>query len=184
MKLIDKMTDQLHWQQTLGLLLSEPHKFWWKVYGKEEIWEFIKLWEEKGWTPYPKNYRKIKDIFGIEEEEKEEELEDILLARKYILKYEGSKDRGLEFSLTLSQFKALLKRKTCYYIWVKFEDWGNKRLSIDRIDSNKGYVDGNVVACCSFINNIKNILFESECSNLRISKKHLLSLLNKLPDYE
>ena len=46
----------------------------------------------------------------------------------------------------------------CYYTGLEFSTTqpGPLYLSVDRIDSSKGYVDGNVVFCCWFVNVAKN----------------------------
>jgi hypothetical protein len=65
-----------------------------------------------------------------------------------------------------------LLEKRCYYTEKEFEDSGNFARSFDRIDSNKGYVEGNVVACTVDINAKK--------SNLSFQEIELL--YNKLSD--
>ena len=62
-----------------------------------------------------------------------------------------------EFSLTVSQVKQLQRRKTCAYTGVAFVDEEGHPLqrTFDRVDSSKGYVHGNVVACTQRINTLK-----------------------------
>lgn len=62
-----------------------------------------------------------------------------------------------EFSLTISEIKQLFRRKTCTYTGVTFVDEENHPLqrTFDRVDSSKGYVTGNVVACTQRINSLK-----------------------------
>jgi hypothetical protein len=69
----------------------------------------------------------------------------------------------------------------CHYTQRKMDlDGYHQRninaVSIDRIDPNKGYVEGNVVLCCTFINRMKNYhTWEeliSQCKEiLRISER-------------
>lgn len=99
--------------------------------------------------------------------------EDIAAIGKRQQLFQSATKRGLEFNLTVSDVKRLLKRKTCYYTRVKFEynlpqrRKGKHNIAspyirtIDRIDPTKGYVRGNVVACTWFINQVKNELFDS-----------------------
>jgi hypothetical protein len=55
----------------------------------------------------------------------------------------------------------MLEYKTCYYTNVTFTDDGPNARSFDRIDSDKGYVEGNVVACTVDINGKKsNLTFD------------------------
>ncbi len=64
---------------------------------------------------------------------------------------------GREFSLTVSQIKQLQRRKTCAYTGVRFVDEEHHplQLTFDRVDSSKGYVWGNVVACTQRVNTLK-----------------------------
>jgi hypothetical protein len=64
----------------------------------------------------------------------------------------------------------MLGFKTCYYTGVTFTEDGPNARSFDRIDSDKGYIEGNVVACTVDINGKK--------SNLTIDE--IACLYNKL----
>lgn len=76
------------------------------------------------------------------------------VANKFISLRSSAHCRGLEFGLALSDIKAIMKRKTCYYTGVPFgQEFGG--LSFERIDSNIGYVRGNVVACSERVNQLK-----------------------------
>lgn len=90
--------------------------------------------------------------------------------------------RGLEFNLSLAEMKRILKRKTCYYTGKKIEHNQNSRnrLTLDRIDHKKGYTVENTVACCFFINQIKNELFERPNGLLAVEMKDIKKLLSKL----
>ena len=85
------------------------------------------------------------------------------LARKYISKANSARSRGIEFELSFSEYKKLIATKRCKYsnrvlqegiagIPTSFDT-----RTIDRIDSSKGYVTGNVVAACSGVNSLKGI---------------------------
>lgn len=80
---------------------------------------------------------------------------DLKVARKYIALEQSAKERGLEFSLTIVGLRNLLAAKYCYYTGVEFTKNGGSSRSIDRVDSSKGYITGNVVACCSRVNQAK-----------------------------
>lgn len=84
---------------------------------------------------------------------------EVRVAKKYTQLLESANNRKLPFNLSLSDVRKLLSRKTCFYTGVKFDDKNNTR-SIDRIDCNKGYVKGNVVACTLEVNNMKEHFFE------------------------
>jgi elongation factor P hydroxylase len=75
----------------------------------------------------------------------------------------SAKHRNLEFSLNKEEFRNLTDGN-CYYcgmspqgIQVKKDSNGAYVYNgIDRIDNNKGYISGNVVACCKWCNRSKN----------------------------
>lgn len=87
---------------------------------------------------------------------------DLEVANKLIKLYQSSKDRNIEFDLTLRKVRQLLQAKTCYYTGVPFEENGPLSRSIDRVDSSLGYVDDNVVACTVDINGKKANLTNEE----------------------
>lgn len=89
--------------------------------------------------------------------------EDEQVINKWISKKGNAHSRGIEFSLTFQSMKNLLSSKKCYYTGVPISSVANPqkgihKLSIDRIDSTKGYVAGNVVACSEEVNNIKSAI--------------------------
>lgn len=66
--------------------------------------------------------------------------------------YKGkAKQRGLQFSLTMEDFKKLWQ-KPCVFCGSEIETIG-----IDRKNSSKGYVNGNIIPCCRCCNWMKNI---------------------------
>lgn len=78
----------------------------------------------------------------------------------------NAKKRGLEFSLTKDELRILL-HQDCYYCgsppsnaFKIFRDSDRFRTELkyqglDRIDSNKGYITGNVRPCCIVCNHLK-----------------------------
>lgn len=91
---------------------------------------------------------------------------DLYCAKHLQWKAENAKKRGIEFALSFQSMKNLMSANQCYYTGIKLTKSsgdGVMRLSdatIDRIDPTKGYVKGNVVACCHAANQMKN-QFES-----------------------
>ena len=67
----------------------------------------------------------------------------------------------------------MLEYKTCYYTNKPFTEDGPNARSFDRIDSDKGYIEGNVVACTIDINGKKsNLSFEEiSCIYQKLVKK-------------
>lgn len=65
-----------------------------------------------------------------------------------------SKRRGIKFSLSKKQFYSF-ENKPCRYCGEKVVP-----ISLDRIDNDLGYIDGNVDACCHTCNSLKHIFEE------------------------
>jgi hypothetical protein len=93
-------------------------------------------------------------------------IEDIDIAQKMMQLKQSAASRNLDFSLSFRTVKFLLTQKKCYYTGVVFEETGPNVRSIDRVDSSKGYLDGNVVACTVDINAKKSNLSVNEIEQL------------------
>ena len=94
-------------------------------------------------------------------------MKDVNIARKFITKYKDAKTRGIEFNLSLLSFKNMMKSKKCGISGMTLTDSNGEPAkftdrTIDRIDSTKGYVKGNVMCVCSGINKFKGILENKE----------------------
>jgi len=74
----------------------------------------------------------------------------------------GAHDRNIPFDLTLEQVKTM--PLVCHYTGKKLVLESNKHntVSLDRVDSSKGYTQKNVVYCCSFVNLMKRTLSYDE----------------------
>lgn len=80
-----------------------------------------------------------------------------------------AKMRGIEYKLTEEEFKEITQ-KDCYYCGAKPNNMTKdvkangdyKYNGIDRVDNNKGYVNGNVVPCCWTCNAAKGTLTTQE----------------------
>jgi len=99
-------------------------------------------------------------------------ISDIEVAKKLINIYQSSQDRKLEFNLSFEYVKKLLEYKTCYYTNVPFTEDGPYARSFDRVESDKGYIEGNVVACTVDINGKKaNLTYEEiSCLDKKLNK--------------
>lgn len=97
---------------------------------------------------------------------KPEVVTDLDVANKLIKLFQSAKDRNIDFDLSLKKVRQLLQVKTCYYTGVEFEEAGPRARSIDRVDSDRGYVDDNVVACTVDINGKKANLTNEEIEML------------------
>jgi len=82
---------------------------------------------------------------------------DIRVAEKLIRTNTGAKKRKIDFDLSFSKVKALMKAKKCFFTGVLLNDVENdpSKFTIDRLDNDRGYVDDNVVAASLRINKIK-----------------------------
>ena len=110
---------------------------------------------------------------------------NVILSLKFTQLYESANRRNKTFELTHSIVASLLTRKYCYYTGIEFmETSGNLDArfgrSIDRVDPKLGYVPGNVVACCVFVNTFKENILESKNNPLRMNFKHLKQMVKQL----
>ena len=91
----------------------------------------------------------------------------------YIKLYRSSKHSKthgkIEYNLTPEYIQQLLEEQNykCFYTGVELKDSDSKfeKPTIDRIDSSKGYVKGNIVICTWVANNIKNDMTIDELYN-------------------
>ena len=115
---------------------------------------------------------------------------ELYVAKKYINKLDNARSKNIEFSLSLSEFSKIVGRKKCFYTGVTMRkptglnSTDCNDLTLDRIDSNKGYVSGNVVACTRAANNLKGIwenpLFDLTVENARDTAIKTIATLAKL----
>lgn len=110
---------------------------------------------------------------------------DTLIAEKYLNKYHNARNMKIEFNLSFTSFKNLMNSKKCYYTGVQMTTKlsgktikGTDR-TVDRLDSNKGYIKGNVVACCHTVNKIKGTL---ENPNFLIKPKGMRKIIKTIED--
>ena len=76
------------------------------------------------------------------------------------------------FVVSFNEFKELFEKETkCHYCHLPVKDWHKiidshlprtKRLSVDCMNNELGYVSGNIVLACYRCNNIKNNFFSYE----------------------
>ncbi len=105
---------------------------------------------------------------------------DIKFMKCYESKYHNSVERNIEFKLTFAQFKKLLKTKYCFYTGKPLTyDFGItdrefNHVSLERLDSSKGYTKENTVAVCHGLNQLRAKLDLETHSN----KFELIDVLN------
>lgn len=90
--------------------------------------------------------------------------DDIALARAYLNKADQAKAKGIEFSISLTSFKNMLKARKCFFTGLPLTA---ETFSIDRIDNTKGYVAGNVASCHLNFNSLKAMI-ENPTTQLNI----------------
>jgi len=91
---------------------------------------------------------------------------------KYLSYRARSKKHGIPFEISKKEFKEIIDQN-CYYCGGKPEmphthrSYNGLYISngIDRINSQKGYIKGNVVPCCKLCNTMKSNLSEEEFIN-------------------
>lgn len=105
---------------------------------------------------------------------------DSLIARKYRNKISDAQSRGLEFSLSLMDFRRLHTRKRCQYTNLPLElsrqengKLNNNSLTLERVDNSQGYVKGNVISVCKAANGIKSV-FENPSNALNVEQAILM----------
>jgi len=91
-------------------------------------------------------------------------------------KYEASKRRNLDFDIDLAYVLSILmeqNEKCALTGWdlefVRGGDWYGKNphgATLDRIDSTKGYVRGNIQITCGIVNTIKSSIGNLEFINI------------------
>lgn len=87
----------------------------------------------------------MENVDSLDLESSEDKI-DLAAARKLINLEQSAKSRGLDFNLNFATVKKLMSAKKCFYTGVAFQKNGPFARTIDRIDTSKGYVKGNVVA--------------------------------------
>ena len=96
---------------------------------------------------------------------------DIQVAQKMVNKRADASARGIKYDMSFKRTKQLMKQKTCFYTGIAFSVNGVDprdplNMTFDRVDSNLGYVDSNVVACTYAINQLKANLSPEQITQL------------------
>jgi len=83
---------------------------------------------------------------------------------KYIRYKEGAEKRNLSFDLSEREFYDFISDTNCYYCGSEYN------LGIDRLDSNIGYEQENIVPCCGTCNIMKREMslekFINKCKDI------------------
>lgn len=111
---------------------------------------------------------------------------DSALAALYLYKVKNAAERGIEFTLTISDLKKIISKKSCYFTGRRFVNDSESidKITLDRIDNQIGYTKDNTVACCFWVNKMKNELFENPRRTYKVSAKDLGKLVGKMIELE
>jgi hypothetical protein len=107
------------------------------------------------------------------------QIPDVEVAKKLVNIHSSAQSRNLDFDLTFEYVKNLLEYSTCFYTNVTFTEDGPNARSFDRVDNDRGYVIGNVVACTTDINGKKNNLTIDEIVCLYKKLGNLIYLVSR-----
>ena len=85
---------------------------------------------------------------------KRKKITDLVVATKYVTLARNAQTRGIDVTISFAELKRVLKQTHCYFTGVELNDINEdeNQFSLDRIDNDKGYVKGNVVACARSFN--------------------------------
>lgn len=110
---------------------------------------------------------------------------DLYVAKKLQAKKRDADQRGIEFKLTFQSMKNLLKAKHCFYTGIELTTPNSavqiaSDHTIDRVDGSKGYVPGNVVACCYAFNQLKRQVEGGGIVAAKITAKGFSKMVKKM----
>ena len=80
---------------------------------------------------------------------------DLNVGKKLFYLRRDAIERGIDWHIGFLSMSNLMKAKKCYYTGIELTD---SNFSVDRVDSSKGYIKGNVVACHKTFNYLKGTL--------------------------
>lgn len=110
-------------------------------------------------------------------------MDDVRIAQLYAAKSDQAKKGNITFTLPFISFRNMMRAKRCFYTGIDLTDSRPGMAlratdrTIDRIDCTKGYVKGNVVACCHAANNLKSVW---ENSNSLLSFEDVKAMINTI----
>lgn len=102
---------------------------------------------------------------------------DLYVCRKLQRKAVDAKARGIGFTMTFTSMKNLMRAKRCFYTGVALAHVKSDNvqlpntMTIDRIDSDRPYEKGNVVACSYAFNQMKAQIEKAGPKGLRMMAK-------------
>ena len=110
----------------------------------EDGYNLVMATKQDSRKPYTKLYFENMDIFRV----------------RHRTAKQRARKRGLEFSITIEYIVNLFEEQKglCYItgMVLSLDKYKHNTISIDRIDSSKGYIEGNIGLCTDFINGAKS----------------------------
>ncbi|CAH7427580.1 conserved hypothetical protein [Vibrio chagasii] len=118
----------------------------------------------------------------------------LYVAQKYTSLHKSAAKRGLDFTLSLFDLDSLLRNATCHFTGEKLVHFQHNiddvesgkitlpdnYLTIDRLDSDLGYIEGNVVLCGLATNKLKDRMSNEDFNKAMNVQKLVASMgLNK-----
>ena len=106
---------------------------------------------------------------------------DLLLAQRLLVIHERAASRKIDFQMTVAGLRRVFTAARCAYTKLPFSETDpNFYPTLDRVDPNLGYVDGNVVLCSHWANQAKCELLENASSNLKTDLDTLVRFVTNL----
>jgi hypothetical protein len=111
---------------------------------------------------FPSSRNRCAECMRIQRRARTARGEIISLATRYKgVKWQANR-RGLEFTITLEEYKLLVSRPCVYASNSTGTSPNSGRIGLDRIDNSKGYISGNVQPCCGRHNLLKSSILTHE----------------------
>jgi hypothetical protein len=115
---------------------------------------------------------------------------ELHVAEKYVAKYKNAQNRGIEFDLSLTDMKRLMKITSCFYTGVDLtfdkpsNDIPPNLWTLERINDKKGYIKSNVVVCSYASNMWKSQVVENPTgAGKDLSIQQMIALLTKVESH-
>lgn len=119
----------------------------------------------------------------------------MFVCRKYLSLDRSASKRGLDFTLSVADLEAMLRNPTCHFtgeplvhffhnpedVEKGLVELPSNYLTIDRLDSDKGYVKGNVVLCGKAINEMKDRMSNDEFEKA-LNMRRLVATMGLTPE--
>lgn len=93
-----------------------------------------------------------------------------IFQQRFLAARSRARAKGIDFNITKDYIVELYEKQggKCFYSGIPLSKRLNDRhvLSIDRVDSDKGYVADNVVISCAIVNSMKNDMTKDEFTSI------------------